>query len=70
MLFAFADLGDWVLRYLLWRNNYFPWRYERFLNYATERNFLRKVGNRYTFLHRMLLEYFAARQQTSGEQQR
>jgi hypothetical protein len=30
-----------------------------FLDYATERIFLRKVGGGYIFIHRMPLEYFA-----------
>ena len=31
-----------------------------FLDYAAERLFLRKVGSGYLFVHRLLLEYFAA----------
>ena len=37
-----------------------PWNYPRFLDYATERILLRKVGGGYIFVHRLLLEYFAA----------
>ncbi len=37
-----------------------PWRYARFLDYAAERLFLRKVGGGYIFVHRLLLEYFAS----------
>jgi DNA polymerase III delta prime subunit len=47
------------LRKLLWLNGYIPWNYARFLNYATERVFLQKVGNGYIFVHRLLLEHFA-----------
>ncbi|MDJ0592593.1 MAG: hypothetical protein QNJ72_21810 [Pleurocapsa sp. MO_226.B13] len=36
-----------------------PWNYARFLDYAAERIFLRKVGGGYIFIHRMLLEHFA-----------
>ncbi len=36
-----------------------PPDYARFLDYATERIFLRKVGGEYIFVHRLLLEYFA-----------
>jgi hypothetical protein len=36
-----------------------PWNYARFLDYATERLFLQKVGGGYIFVHRMLLEHFA-----------
>lgn len=31
----------------------------RFLDYATERIFLRKVGGGYIFIHRLLQDYFA-----------
>ena len=44
-------------------------QYVRFLADATVRIFLRKVGGKYIFVHRMLLEYFAARHQLSIEQQ-
>jgi hypothetical protein len=37
-----------------------PWNYPRFLDYAAERILLRKVGGGYIFVHRLLLEYFAA----------
>jgi hypothetical protein len=36
-----------------------PWNYIRFLDYAAERVFLRKVGGGYIFTHRLLMEYFA-----------
>jgi hypothetical protein len=48
------------VRLLLWRYRYAPLAYVRFLDYATERIFLRRVGNGYLFVHRMLLEYFAS----------
>jgi hypothetical protein len=50
-----------VLRFWLFRNGSMPWNYVRFLDYAADRVLLRKVGGGYVFLHRMLLEYFAAR---------
>jgi len=34
--------------------------YVSFLDYATERILLYKVGGSYMFVHRQLLEYFAA----------
>jgi hypothetical protein len=37
-----------------------PPRFVRFLDYAAERIFLRKVGGGYIFVHRLLLEYFAS----------
>jgi hypothetical protein len=48
-----------TLRYLLVSNDFAPWRYAQFLNYATERIFLRKVGGGYIFVHRLLQDYFA-----------
>ena len=57
-----AYLAHYVLRILLWRNDYAPWDYIRFLDYAAERVFLRKVGGGYVFIHRLLMEYFATLQ--------
>jgi hypothetical protein len=37
-----------------------PWRYERFLEYCSKLVFIRRVGGGYIFIHRMLLEHFAA----------
>jgi hypothetical protein len=54
-----ACLKHYVLRILLWRNDYAPLNYIRFLDYAAERVFLRKVGGGYIFTHRLLMEYFA-----------
>jgi KaiC/GvpD/RAD55 family RecA-like ATPase len=49
-----------VLRLLLRRIGYMPWNYPEFLDYAAERILLRKIGGSYIFVHRLLLEYFAA----------
>jgi hypothetical protein len=38
-----------------------PSRYVRFLDYAADRILLRRVGGGYIFIHRMLMEWFAAR---------
>jgi serine/threonine protein kinase len=48
-----------ILRVILYCNGCIPWNYARFLNYATERIFLQKVGGGYIFVHRLLLEHFA-----------
>ena len=48
-----------ILRIILYFNNYIPWNYARFLDYAAERIFLQKVGGGYIFIHRMLMEHFA-----------
>jgi eukaryotic-like serine/threonine-protein kinase len=64
-----AYLQHCALRLVLWYNHCAPFNYIRFLDYATARIFLRKVGGGYVFIHRMLLEYFAAMHQTSAEPQ-
>ncbi|WP_161982521.1 NACHT domain-containing protein [Dictyobacter alpinus] len=59
-------IGGWaciqhiILRILLWRSGVMPWNYAQFLDFATERILLRKVGGGYIFVHRLLLDYFAA----------
>jgi NACHT domain len=54
-----ACLQHFVLRLILYYNQYAPWNYAHFLDYATERLFLQKVGGGYIFVHRILLEHFA-----------
>jgi hypothetical protein len=54
-----ACLQHLVLRRLLVRNKAAPWRYVEFLDEATDRLLLRKVGGGYVFVHRLLLDYFA-----------
>ncbi|MBK5291146.1 MAG: NACHT domain-containing protein [Acidobacteriia bacterium] len=53
-------LNHWSIRLLLWRYRHAPFQYVRFLDYAVERIFCRKVGGGYIFVHRMLMEYFAS----------
>jgi DNA polymerase III delta prime subunit len=55
-----AYVQHFVLRFLLWCARLVPFNYARFLDYATERVLLRKVGGGYIFIHRLLLEYFAS----------
>jgi NACHT domain len=62
-----ACIQHFVLRFILYRNGYAPWNYARFLDYATKRLFLQKVGGGYIFIHRMLLEHFA---EMSSEQEK
>ncbi len=54
-----ACIQHFMLRAVLWHNNYIPWNYARFLDYATERMFLQRVGGRYRFIHKLLQDYFA-----------
>jgi hypothetical protein len=39
-----------------------PWNYARFLDHCCDRIFLQKVGGGYIFIHRLLMEHFAAMQ--------
>ena len=55
-----ACINHVALRLLAWRAGSIPWNYPRFLDYATERVLLSKVGGGYIFIHRLLLEYFAS----------
>ncbi len=48
-----------VLRFLFWRSKMLPWRVIPFLEDATTRILLRRVGSGYSFPHRLLLDYFA-----------
>ena len=50
----------WIVRFALYLRGYAPWNYARFLDYCADRIFLRKVGGGYIFIHRLLLEHFAA----------
>jgi hypothetical protein len=55
-----AWLQHYLLRFLLYCSGAMPWNLTRFLDYAADRIFLRKVGGGYIFIHRLLMEYFAS----------
>ncbi|MDJ0796549.1 MAG: NACHT domain-containing protein [Calothrix sp. MO_167.B12] len=55
-------IQHFTLRVILWLQGYTPWNYARFLDYATERIFLRKVGGGYIFIHQTLKEHFAQKE--------
>jgi DNA polymerase III delta prime subunit len=57
---GYACLQHMVLRFVLVYQRHIPWNYERFLDEASERLLLRKVGGGYIFVHRLLLEYLAS----------
>jgi hypothetical protein len=52
-------MKHFILRCILWKSGDIPWNYARFLDYATERIFLQRVGGGYIFIHRLLMEHFA-----------
>ncbi len=49
-----------LLRLILTLSGTTPWNYSKFLDHATASIFLQKVGGGYLFIHRLLLEHFAA----------
>jgi hypothetical protein len=52
-------LRHYVIRLLLARSHTFPWRTQAFLDDATARILLYRVGSGYSFVHRRLLDFFA-----------
>jgi transcriptional regulator with XRE-family HTH domain len=64
-LFGWAVSGGWAvlrhyaLRWILHSRHVFPWHAQVFLNDASARILLRRVGGGYSFIHRLLMEYFA-----------
>lgn len=52
-------IRHFTLRRILCRNNNIPWNYADFLDYATQRGFMQKVGGGYIFTHSMLQKHFA-----------
>src|SRR5262249_15196116 len=55
-----AVIEHYILRWYLWRAQALPLNTVHFLDYATGRILLRKVGGGYIFAHRLLLEYFTS----------
>ena len=56
-----------TLRFILYRNGYAPYRYVPLLDYAAECILLRKVGGRYIFIHRLLLDHLAEKWPAAGQ---
>ncbi len=54
-----ACIQHFGLRFVLFCAGLAPLRYVRFLNYATERMLLQRVGGRYRFIHDLLRDHFA-----------
>ena len=55
-----AFLQHFILRIFLWRLDLLPWRLVAFMDEATERLLLRKIGGKYIFVHRLLRDVLAA----------
>ena len=55
-----AYVQHYLLRYFLWRSGTLPWHYIPFLEEASERILLLKVGGGYRFIHPLFLDYFAS----------
>jgi hypothetical protein len=53
-------IRHYFLRFILYRKGRTPFRFANFLDYAARLVFLQKVGGGYIFIHRLLLEHFAA----------
>ena len=58
IVFFLPVTSHFSLRLTLYWFGYAPWNYARFLDYATDRLFLQRVGGGYRFLHRLLQDYF------------
>lgn len=56
-----AFLQHFVLRFFLWQLGLLPWRLVAFLDGATERLLLRKIGGNYIFVHRLLRDTLATK---------
>jgi hypothetical protein len=62
-----ACIQHFTLRFVLASSGRAPWRYARFLNYATERMLLQRVGGRYRFILALLRDHFAVMQGADGQ---
>jgi predicted NACHT family NTPase len=60
LIIKIPALENFMVRLVLWWYGSIPWNYQRFLNYASARFLLQKIGNsRYQFIHNLLQEHFA-----------
>jgi hypothetical protein len=62
-----VGLAHYLMRALISLWGWAPWSYVRFLDYAADRLLLRKKGTGYIFVHRLLLEHFAAKRYSDNE---
>jgi hypothetical protein len=66
LLPAAACIQHAALRLILWWTGAAPWRYRRFLDWATTQKLLQRIGGRYSFLHVLLRDHFALMASTRG----
>jgi hypothetical protein len=59
---GYACFSHLILRLILWRQGALPFDAVQFLDFASDRVLLRRVGGGYIFMHRFLQHYFAIRQ--------
>ncbi len=52
-----ACIQHFSLRLVLYFSGYIPWDYTKFLNYATDRTLLQRIGGSYVFIHSLLQEH-------------
>jgi len=67
---GFDILMHFILRLMLFVDCKMPLRYTKFLDSTTNLVFLQKVGGGYIFIHRLLLEHFAAMPEQSKTQKK
>ncbi|AFZ15573.1 hypothetical protein Cri9333_4803 (plasmid) [Crinalium epipsammum PCC 9333] len=53
-----ACIQHFTLRIIIAFYGDMPWRYVRFINYATKQRFLKREGGRYRFIHPLLQKHF------------
>lgn len=58
---GYVCIDHFLVRLSLYCTHSIPWDYARFLNYATERLLLQRVGGRYRFIHDLLRQSLAQR---------
>jgi len=64
---GFNMIQHYTLRLILTQGGYTPLNYRRFLDYAVDRIFMHRVGSGYQFIHQLLLDHFAAMDETDAE---
>ena len=72
LIFGFLNAGFPVvqhatLRFLLHRQGHVPNNYAKFLQYTTERRLTQQIGGSFRFIHRELLDHFAAMEPDRSE---